>query len=228
MFYQLGWSRLAGGAVMLALAGAASAAVELTLTGPIAGNTVGPQSTSNPCVIAGTQCQQPDDPVLGTMPFNNFNQNVNDFDLTQSYLVGDLETWLGSSAFNVALDVNTTSAATEYFIFFEILVNGVQQWFWDGNGADTDGQLVANINNQGNGFADWLLSGPIDISSFADGATIEFHAEMRGLVDGAESFFLIPAQSPPPPPGEIPAPGALWLLGLGLIGLGLFSRRKRA
>src|SRR5678809_1386478 len=53
----------------LALAGAASA-IPLTLTGPIAGNTVGPQSTSNPCVIAGTQCQQP-----ATMGFNNYTQS---------------------------------------------------------------------------------------------------------------------------------------------------------
>ena len=45
-------------AITLALPGAATA-IPLTLTGPIAGNTVGPQSTSNPCIIAGTQCQQP-------------------------------------------------------------------------------------------------------------------------------------------------------------------------
>jgi hypothetical protein len=42
------------------------------LTGPIAGNTVGPQSTSNPCVIAGTQCQQP-----AGFGFNNFDATGN-------------------------------------------------------------------------------------------------------------------------------------------------------
>ena len=40
-------------AAMLALTGAASA-VPLTLTGPIGETLVGPQSTSNPCIIAGT------------------------------------------------------------------------------------------------------------------------------------------------------------------------------
>ena len=38
---------------LLALASAASA-IPLTLTGPIQGNTLGPQSASNPCIIAGT------------------------------------------------------------------------------------------------------------------------------------------------------------------------------
>src|SRR3954471_22724664 len=42
-----------------AWAGAAAAATALTLVGPIDGNTVGPQSASNPCVIAGTTCSQP-------------------------------------------------------------------------------------------------------------------------------------------------------------------------
>src|SRR5262245_61376157 len=58
-------------AVTLAWVGAA-AAVPLTIVGPIQGNTVGPQSTSNPCVIAGTQCQQPN-----SMGFNNFTQSGN-------------------------------------------------------------------------------------------------------------------------------------------------------
>ena len=65
-----GWRMTAIGigatAAMLALTGAASA-IPLTLTGPIQGNTVGPQSTSNPCIIAATQCQQP-----AGFGFNNF------------------------------------------------------------------------------------------------------------------------------------------------------------
>src|SRR5262245_55154614 len=54
---------------LLALTGVATA-VPLTLTGPIAGNTVGPQSASNPCIIAGTQCQQP-----AGFGFNNFTSS---------------------------------------------------------------------------------------------------------------------------------------------------------
>ena len=54
---------------LLALASAASA-VPLTLTGPIQGNTLGPQSASNSCIIAGTQCQQP-----AGFGFNNFTSS---------------------------------------------------------------------------------------------------------------------------------------------------------
>src|SRR5215813_2148099 len=46
---------------------ASASATPLTLSGPIVGNTVGPQSSSNPCIIAGTNCQQP-----SGFGFNNF------------------------------------------------------------------------------------------------------------------------------------------------------------
>src|SRR5678815_3681457 len=60
-------------ATTFAWAGTASAAdTLLTLTGPIAGNTVGPQSASAPCVIAGTNCQNP-----AGFGFNNFAQGGN-------------------------------------------------------------------------------------------------------------------------------------------------------
>jgi hypothetical protein len=48
------------------------AATTLTLVGPISGNTDGSQSANNPCIIAGTQCQQP-----GVFGFNNFVQGGN-------------------------------------------------------------------------------------------------------------------------------------------------------
>src|SRR5262245_6293772 len=51
---------------------AVAAASPLTLTGPIVGNILGPQSASNPCIIAGTQCQQP-----AGFGFNNFTQAGN-------------------------------------------------------------------------------------------------------------------------------------------------------
>src|SRR6188474_3093413 len=63
-------------AMTFAWAGAATAATSLTLTGPIDGNTVGPQSTSNPCVIAGTECKNPDG-----FGYNNFTSDGN----TSSY-----------------------------------------------------------------------------------------------------------------------------------------------
>src|SRR5262249_46411325 len=71
MAYQrkLGLLGIGAAAALLAMTGAASA-VLLTLTGPIQGNTLGPQSQSNPCIIAATQCQQP-----AGFGFNNFISN---------------------------------------------------------------------------------------------------------------------------------------------------------
>src|SRR6516165_5405171 len=104
--------------------GAASADSVLTLVGPISGNTVGPQSTSNPCIIAGTTCQQP-----AFMDYNNFasSGNLTAFDMYSTnanpgsmngtpvangvkgvpYTVGQL-TSNGLGTFDVAIDVNTS------------------------------------------------------------------------------------------------------------------------
>jgi hypothetical protein len=198
---------------MLALAGAASAAVTLTLTGPIAGNTEGPQSTSNPCIIAGTQCQQP-----AGMDFTNFVHSgaISDYDeVSPVYTVGQLDSF-GLTAFNVAIDVNTTEAAGETLELFEVFVGGVLEFVYDPD----PGTGIGDINANGNGFADWLL-GVVDLSGFADEATVQFHAVWTGASDGAESFFLISTT-------QVPEPGMLWLLGLGLVGLGLTRRRLQA
>src|SRR5262249_59430558 len=74
---RLAWIGIGATAAMLALTGTASA-VALTLTGPIQVNTLGPQSTSNPCIIAGTQCQQP-----AGFGFNNLTQagNISSFNM---------------------------------------------------------------------------------------------------------------------------------------------------
>src|SRR2546430_1038734 len=102
----------AAAAAMFAMTGAASAAILLTLNGPIAGNTVGPQSASNPCIIAGTQCSQP-----AGFGFNNFTasgaiSSYNMFSTTPTATVADgvqgtpytvsQLTALGSSSFNIA------------------------------------------------------------------------------------------------------------------------------
>jgi len=121
-------------AAVLALTGAASA-IPLTLSGPIVGNTVGPQSSSNPCVIAGTQCQQP-----AGFGFNNFTSSgsissYNMFSTTPTatvadgvqgtpYTVAQLTGAVGT-AFNIAIDVNTTNAAGETLQLFEVLARAI-------------------------------------------------------------------------------------------------------
>ena len=110
------WIGLGTAAAMLALMGAASA-TSLTLTGPIPGNTVGPQSSSAPCVIAATQCQQPAD-----FGFNNFTSSgaissYNMYSTTPTATVADgvqgtpytvaQLTAAGLTSFLIAIDVNT-------------------------------------------------------------------------------------------------------------------------
>jgi hypothetical protein len=210
------------GVTLLAMANVASA-IPLTLTGPISGNTVGPQSTSNPCVIAGTQCQQP-----ASMGFNNYTQSgaitsYNMFSTTPTatvadgvqgtpYTVGQLTGAVGSSSFVIAIDVNTTGAAGETLQLFEVIINGAVAYNYVGP------TVIGNVANNGNGFGDWFL-GTVDLSSYAANATVLFHAVWNNATDGAESFFLVKSSA-------VPEPGTLLLLGTGLFGLAAFARLK--
>jgi hypothetical protein len=152
------------------------------------------------------------------MDFTNFTSSgaISDYDeVSPIYTVGQLEGF-GLTAFDVAIDVNTTVAASETLQLFEVLINDTVEFVYNGP------TNIGSISNNGNGFADWLL-GLVDLSGFADGDTVQFHAVWDAAVDGGESFFLI-AQTPP---NGVPEPGVLSLFGLGLAGLGLLRLRRR-
>jgi PEP-CTERM motif-containing protein len=214
-------------ALVLGLPGVVGATT-LTLSGPIDGNTVGPQSTSNPCIIAGTNCQQP-----ATMGYNNFDAtgNVSSYNMYSTtptatladgvvgtpYTVGQLTTAVGSTSFVVAIDVNTTSANSEVLQLFEVFINGALAYNYIGPTA------LAPVNQNGNGFADWTL-GVINLAGLSANTTVLFHAVWSGAVDGAESFFLVGTT---PEGNPIPEPASLLLLGSGLSGWALARRRKK-
>jgi hypothetical protein len=205
-------------ATLLVGAGVAQAVpIDLTLTAA-APHTLGPQSTSAPCIIAGTQCQNP-----AGFGFTNFQQggNISAFDEDSPTYTIDQFPFLN---FNVAIDVISNSAKSEMLQSFSVFVDA------DGDGAGgfdeiyafTGPALIGDGASAGNGFGDWLL-GPVDLSSYADDALVFFTAVWDGAVAGAESFFLVDVNAPPPPIAE---PGSLMLMGIGLLAIGLLRRRK--
>ena len=107
------------------LAGATVAhAVPITLDLVAAApKTLGPQSTSAPCIIAGTNCKNPAD-----FPFTDFKQggNIPAYDEDSPTYTIDQFPFLN---FNVAIDVNTNSDAGETLQMFSVFVDA------DGDGA---------------------------------------------------------------------------------------------
>jgi len=191
-----------------------AAPISLTLQSE-AQQSVGPQSTSNPCIIAATQCQQP-----AGLSFTNFvaSGNISLYNETSpTYTVSQLESF-GLESFNIAIDVNTTQAAGERLLTFEVLVNGNVEYLY--NGPTNIGQ----ISNNGNGYADWTLR-TVDLSGFASDATVMFHALWDNASDGGESFFLVSTLTPTPHE-VVPEPASLALLGGALLGFGILRRRK--
>ena len=219
------WIQLGATAAIFALAEAAFA-IPLTLTGPVANNSVGPQSASAPCIIAATNCSQP-----AGFGFNNFTASgaISSYDMYSTtptatvpdgvqgtpYTVSQIEAVVGS-IFQVAIDVNTTNASGETLQLFEVIVNGAVAYNYVGPTP------IGNIVNNGNGYADWTL-GVVDLSSFADSATVLFHAVWNGASDGGESFFLIAGGQPPT---QIPEPTTLALVAIAMLGLGAIRRRR--
>ena len=215
-------------AAMVALMGAASA-IPLTLTGPIQGNTVGPQSTSNPCIIAATQCQQP-----AGFGFNNFTQSgaissYNMFSTTPTanvadgvqgtpYTVAQIDAVTNNLPFVVAIDVNTTGAASETLQLFEVIIGGAVAYNYVGP------TVIGDIANNGNGFADWTLN-TVNLAGLSPNTSVLFHAVWNNAVGGGESFFLL-SSTPVAVPGPIAGAGLPGLV-MACGGLVALARRRR-
>jgi hypothetical protein len=203
---------LAGMALLAAGANASAATYDVTFSS-VSDKSIGPQSASSPCVISGANC------TPQTITYTNYGNTGAVSDYTASsptYTVQQLEGIIGT-AFQVALDVNTTQAAGETLQSFTITIDG--DTYSLANSIN-----VGSVANNGTGYADWISS-VIDLSKYASTDSVVFSMHLTGTSDGAESFFLWAANAP----AQLPIPGALPLFatGLGMLGL-LRLRRKRA
>jgi len=173
----------------------------LTLT-PVVGNTVGPQSSSNPCIIAGTNCGNP-----STFGYNNYTpNNDSSYDRYSTSQGGSngtnvpegvqgtpynalaLAIAAGGVSFDIAIDVNTTSAKSENLLSFQVIDTTLNTVLYHYTGPT----IIGTGDQNGNGFADFTL-GRVNLSGIGISPTdgILFHAQWNGAVDGAESFFIV-------------------------------------
>lgn len=227
---------LLASAALLALVGPAGADAVNNLTFTTLGAGAVSQSQSNPCVICATQAQNP-----AGFGFNNFDSTGNDSsfnlfssavtgsfgngdDLTvtpysRSFLAAFLLAALDPSlTFGIAIDINTAKGGetlqTLQLIDLDAPVG--QKIIFDINGP-----IPMPDQNNGNGFADYLVTG-FDLSSVGLNDRLLFRASWTGASDGGESFYIVPLAVPAPLVGA-GIPGLL----LGALALfGLNRRRK--
>jgi hypothetical protein len=222
-----------GAAALLAATSAQADAINnltiSTLTNPV------PQSQSSPCVICATMVQQP----VG-FGFNNFDSQGNDsaFNLFSSavtgafandddvnvtpYTSGFLRSFLLSKldvalTFGIVIDINTAHGG-ETLVTFQLI--DLDKPIGSKVIFDIDGPIALPDIRNGNGKGDYLFTG-FDLSSIDIGDRLLFRAKWTGASDGGEVSISWRSLA-----NRGTEPGALALMGLGLLGLGWLRRRK--
>ena len=177
------------------------------------------QGVTNTCVIAATNCPQ------NLIEFRKYGNNANSFsgyspDYTYTPgIVGG--TRFGFTRFDVAIDSGSSSAQSDTLNTFLVQTNTGSGWVTRDSYLNGPVGNIGNPQNNGNGFSDYLLQ-TVDLTSLAAGAGVRFYAELTQLTGGPESLFVKAVDS------QVPAPGSLALIGLGMVGLGWVLRPRSA
>jgi len=221
---------------LTALTGAANADVVNNLTISALPNPV-PQSSSNPCIICGTNAAgQP-----GNFGYNNFtsNGNLTSYDMFSTNIIGGgvlangdqvdavpysgtlLRTILqslgdNSLKFGVAIDINTAQnqETLQTFQLIDLSLPAGQRVIFDINGP-----IALPDTANGNGKGDYLISG-FDLSNVNPGDNLIFRASWSGASDGAESFYIVPILT------AVPEVSTWAMMILGFLGVGTLAMRK--
>ena len=196
-------------AVILCATSMVAQANTITLS-PVLGNLF-QQQVQNPCIFSNPACQN------GNFPTTDVPNggNVSTYDLLSPIYTGSqLLAITNGAPIQIGIDINqATGQGPQTLTAFYMLKNGVV--------VDTFTGSTGNVpaTNNGNGFADYLLT---NFSSISAGDQIQFHFVFNNANAGAENVFLIAGT-----PQNVPEPSALIALGVGVVFLGAALRKFR-
>lgn len=182
------------------------------------------QTDASPCVIGGSNCQNPAGfPKTLAGPGGNGSLFT---EVSPLYTTAQITGVTGSSSFIVGFDYNQNVDPQTLYYFEANYYNGAALL----SSQVFDVETVLQVINNGVGYSDFLMSGFV----IPVGATnVQFEAKWYNN-DGADRYFIIGANSPPPcqvgDPGcdvNLPEPASLALFGLAAFAAGIARRRRK-
>jgi hypothetical protein len=197
-------------AVIALLVGSVAANANTLILSAVSGNQF-QQTVQSPCIFSNPSCQQGS--FTATALPNGGGVDVYDA-VSPVYSGATLLAIIGTgNSLTLGIDINQASGQpAQTLTTFTMLKNGVV--------VDTFTGSTGNVpaTNNGNGFADFILTG---FSSIAATDTIQFHLVFNDANDGTENVFIVGGG----PSTNVPEPSSLMTLGFGLLVLAFTSRK---